>query len=79
MEWIKRLFKKKTEFRLPKKGDKVGFSDNEIKKHPEWKSYCYGVRYSIGNENINIVYLDCGAVFYTGEWKLLPKHTPIKH
>jgi hypothetical protein len=79
MEWIKRLFKKKEVFILPKPGDKVGFSAEMIKRYPDFSRNCYEVKSAIGHEKSNIIYLTCSTVFYTGEWKILPKDTPLRH
>lgn len=77
MNWFKSIFKRKEKFILPQRGDKVGFSDKIIKEGLP-ADHCFEVVSSIGDEECNLIHLHCSTVLKTGEWKILPKETPIK-
>jgi hypothetical protein len=76
--FIQGLFKVKAPFHLPKPVDKVGFSDKIIKNCGLPEDRCYEVVSAHGDELSNFVRLHCRTVLYTGQWKILPKETPIK-
>lgn len=77
MNILKLLFKKKPKFVLPKPGDLVGYSDETIKTIGFGEKFCFRVVRSFGDEKYNKISLHCATVLYTGQWKILPKDTPI--